>query len=548
MSKTDSQFRFHKNDSIGAPAAEDDGEYLESCFVQTGDLQLLADTSDRRIILLGRTGTGKTALLRRLETHESARVIQVCPDSLALTYLANSTVLKFLTELGINLDPFYKLLWRHVFTVEVLRRFFEHKPQTCSVSLFERLRALLVGTSREDKVLQKAVDYLEEWGSSFWSETEYRVKEITQKVEKDLNDTVGAALTLGGASFNAGQVKATSLSEEQKSEVVHRAQEVVSHAQVRDLREVSALLERVMQDRQRNYIIVIDRLDENWVEDRLRYKLIMGLILTAREFISIPSVKIVIALRRDLIDRVFRLSRDSGFQEEKYRGLYLPLAWTRSQILEILDRRVTHMVSRRYTRQPVCYKDLLPRQFQGQPIDEFIFSVADRPRDVIAFFNICIHAAVDKAKLTAPQLSKAMGEYSQSRLRALADEWYSDYPLLLDFAAVLRGRPRSFSIADIGRREIEELCLETLVQNPEARGFLAEQAVGVMDNIIRAEEFGIAMFNVFYRTGLVGLKVSPESAGSWVDDTGQAVTRGQITESTTVSVAPKYARAVGSRS
>ena len=59
MGKSSGSFRFSKNDTIGAPAAEDDHEYLQTCFVDTGDLSLLADTSDRRILLLGRTGTGK---------------------------------------------------------------------------------------------------------------------------------------------------------------------------------------------------------------------------------------------------------------------------------------------------------------------------------------------------------------------------------------------------------------------------------------------------------------------------------------------------------
>jgi len=70
MSKSTGSFRFNKTDTIGAPAAEDDHEYLNTCFVDTGDLTLLADSTDRRIILLGRTGTGKSTLFGRLrDTH-----------------------------------------------------------------------------------------------------------------------------------------------------------------------------------------------------------------------------------------------------------------------------------------------------------------------------------------------------------------------------------------------------------------------------------------------------------------------------------------------
>ena len=51
----------------------------------------------------------------------------------------------------------------------------------------------------------------------------------------------------------------------------------------------------------------------------------MALMQTARDFNEVRYAKVVIALRRDLIERVFRLARDSGFQEEKYQSLYLPL-------------------------------------------------------------------------------------------------------------------------------------------------------------------------------------------------------------------------------
>lgn len=547
MGKSPSQFRFHKNDTIGAPAAEDDAEFLDSCFVETGDLELLADVNDRRIIVLGRTGTGKTALLRQLAKAAPGTAICLSPENLALTYIANSSVLNFFSALGINLDPFYKLLWRHIFTVEVLRRFFESPGESSSESFLVRLRRFFAGPSREDKEISQAITYLEKWGSSFWNETEYRVKEITQKVEKALETAAKAALGAHGASLTLNHNAAVKLSEEQKTEVIHRAQEVVARAQVEDLHQVTSVLATVLASRDRAYFVIVDRLDENWVEERLRYKLLMGLILTAREFIPVPNVKIVLGFRRDLIDRVFRLSRDSGFQEEKYRGLYLPLQWTKSQIHELLDRRVRRMVERRYTKQPVSYADLLPAQVKGREIGEFIFSVANRPRDVIAFFNVCVHAAVDRSKLTAPELAKAMGEYSQSRLRALADEWHADYPFLLDFARIFRERPASFKLSDIAETDVENLCLEVVADSLDGKGLLFEQARAVLDGIISPQQFKIDMFHVFYRTGLVGLKISPDTAVSWSDDTGHAVPSGQISDAAGVTVAAKYALAVGSR-
>ena len=201
------QFYFQRNDSIGAPGAEEDIEYLHDCFVDTGDSALLIDPNDRHVIILGRTGTGKTALLQELETNNHDRTIKIKPENLALTYIANSTILNFFTELGINLDPFYKLLWRHVFTIEILSCFFSQQDTTQSPSLFDRLRTFFTGSSREEKDIKQAIDYLEEWGKEFWNETEYRVKEITQKVEKDLENALDASLGINFLKSGAGQRK-----------------------------------------------------------------------------------------------------------------------------------------------------------------------------------------------------------------------------------------------------------------------------------------------------------------------------------------------------
>ena len=175
--------------------------------------------------------------------------------------------------------------------------------------------------------------------------------------------------------------------------------------------------------------------------------LIMALIVTARDFIGIDGAKVIIALRRDLMDRVFRIARDSGFQEEKYRSLYLPLTWSKDDILTVLDKRISHLVARRYTKATVGYREVFPRRFRGVPIGDYIYGIATRPRDIIAFFNTCMEIPPRSVNLTAAELKIAEGEYSRSRLRAVADEWSADYPALVEFSQILQRRPTSFKRA-----------------------------------------------------------------------------------------------------
>ena len=118
-------------DHIGALAAEQDTQFLQSCFVDTGAYALAQAAGDNRVIIVGRTGTGKSAILRMLESQHGTRVVRIEPENIALTYVSNSTVLNFFADIGVNLDPFFKLLWRHVITVELLNHHFQDRNDHC---------------------------------------------------------------------------------------------------------------------------------------------------------------------------------------------------------------------------------------------------------------------------------------------------------------------------------------------------------------------------------------------------------------------------------
>ena len=546
-----SEFRFRKTDTIGTASAEDDAEFLRTCFVETEDYDVLKNTTDIRQIVLGRTGSGKSAMFERLKQEYHDRVISIEPDHLALTYVSNSSVIGYFSNLGVNLDPFYKLLWRHVFTVEVLRTHFEAQASREGGGFWRLLSERFRDSTRRDKNARQAVEYLQQWGEKFWLETEYRVKEITGKLEKDLTDSLStsAKTPFLNASISAGEN--TRLSEEEKTEVISRAQRVVSEAQIQDLGSVLDVLERVLSDKQKRYYVLIDRLDENWVEDKLRYRLIMALIDSVKELSKVSNIKIMIAIRRDLIDRVFRLVRETGagFQEEKYQSLYLPLHWSPTKIIEILDKRVGALVARRYQKgRPVKHADVLPEKINKKPIAQFITERARRPRDVIVFFNKCIEEAEGKARLSVDTLRRAEGEYSRQRLRALGDEWHGDYPELLGFVGILKKRPEIFSLSTVTPDEITEVCLDAAVQQPEGSGELTELSRRAADQLLDLEGFKRELFMVFYRIGLVGLKLEAFESASWVDELGQGVSPSEIDDATRVEVHTTYRRALGIRS
>lgn len=545
MAKGLSEFKFKNTDNIGAAGAEDD-EFLKECFVDTGLLELLTDLQDRRLILLGRTGAGKSALLTTLEDRRDSGVVRLAAQQLALTYVANSTILNFFAQLNVNLDPFFKLLWRHVITVEILQRYFSKESANESPSLIERLKSLFNGTTKRDKEMRQAIDYLAKWGQDFWLDTEYRVREIATQVETQLQSQARATLGPKVATIDGSLTAAQKLTESERAELVKRGQEIVSTAQVQDLHRVLPLLDGVLENKQRSYYVIVDHLDEDWVEERLRYKLIMALLQTAREFNIVKNAKVIVALRRDLIDRVFRLARDSGFQEEKFHSLYLPLKWTKGELIEVLDKRIETLVRRRYTKEPVSHRDVLPKSFRGMEIDEYVFSVATRPRDVISLFNECIKAAASSGrfKLADADMKLAEGEYSRGRLRALADEWSADYPRLIDFARVLQQKPPSFKLGTVIDKDLSDLCLSIALEDLSATG-LVQSAIQAVNGTMTIGEFKLVLFRTFYQVGLIGIKRAAHEAESWVDEFGKSVSFAEMGDDTSIVIHPMYWRALG---
>lgn len=538
------KYRFSQFDKVGAAGAEDD-EFLSECFIDTGYLHVIKDMDDCRSIILGRTGAGKSALIEKINEDEKERTIVISPENLALSYVSNSTILSFFSSIGVNLDPFFKLLWRHVLTVEVLAKHFETDDNSDKKSVREKVTDYFRSLNNQDKKSREAIDYLHSWGSSFWEETEYRVKEITKTVEDQLSDEMKLKLGVSGVGVELGSSTSQTLKHEEKQALHERGQRIVSRAQVQDLTKVIHLLDTVLSDRQKKYYIVIDKLDENWVEESLRYKLIMALIVTAKELSKVSNAKVIISMRRDLIDRVFRFVRDSGFQEEKFESLFLPLVWTGNELIELLDKRIDRLIKSKYTSQIVTHRDLLPKKMYGLDISDYMVEMVRRPRDIIDFFNHCIISGNTLSKLTVEKLKEAEGAYSRGRVKALGDEWSADYPSLLDFLKILQNRSQSFKVSTINDSSLEDLCLIVAANDLVKSGELKNTAASVINGTTDIQHFKMLLASVFYRVGLVGIKLNSHSTCTWVDRDGHSISTAEITDECSLVIHPMYYRALG---
>ena len=218
--------------------------------------------------------------------------------------------MKFFENAGVALDISYTLLWRHILTVELLRKKFEILNENKQSEFLYKITSIF----SRDRSKERALKYLKEWGSRFWEETEYRTKEFTTKLESELK--ANAKFDTKYLSLGAEGVK--KLTEEEKTDVIAHGRAIVNSVQIKELHDVIRLLsEDIFSDPRERFYILIDRLDEDWVDDEIRFKLIKALLEAIRTFRQIHSLKIIVALRTDLHYRVLKEASYPGFQEEK---------------------------------------------------------------------------------------------------------------------------------------------------------------------------------------------------------------------------------------
>ena len=532
------KLKIAKNLKVGALDAETDTRLLDKCFVDKGDLHELLDIYNPASIVLGRTGSGKSALLYKLQ-HHAYKSVKLDPNDISIRFLEHSDIINFFDALDIKLDLFYRLLWRHILTVEFLKLRYGIKNEQDG----KRFTNNILNLVNKDKAKRKAIDYFNEWGDKFWLDTDEHLKEITQKIENDTKKTFG--LRFEGLSLSVEGVK--KLSDQERVEVKQRASQVVNGLQIGKLNEVLELLsEHSFDDLQKKYYIIIDQLDEDWANTDTRCRFIRALIEEIKSFRKIQPVKIVVALRKDLLDLVFDKTRDSGFQEEKYESYIMEIRWTSDELKKLLELRINEVFRSQYTGDNVQIEDVFPKPRKGGGQTSFGFIIERtlrRPRDVLQFVNECFKKSSDRDRISWRALQAAEAQYSEKRLKSLKEEWGEMYPSFDDTVEILRGKRSTISrsvITESGFYEVVMTLYDAASKDPcskIARKFMDGQNM-------RNSEVVSSMLGCLYRVGVIGVKISTLDTFVWSYIDQSTISKGEIKRSNQIKIHKMLYRAL----
>jgi hypothetical protein len=440
--------------TIGANAAEMDDEYLLPCFVSYPAVNQCLDVSSRGTVIDGRTGSGKTAILKYIVS-SAEHSSEIDPFDMSLSYVSNSDVLSFLHAIGADLDLMFQVLWRHVLCIEFIRMRFAVNDETSSRGAF----GWIVDRFSRDARKQKAIAYLREWEGKFWITMDQNVKELTEKVENAVKAELGGEIE----KFKAGGQYDKRLSIDKKSELVARVRKVINAEQLTELANVIEMLATIEhQEQQKIYYILIDRLDESWVDVSVRFKLIRGLVESLKAFRKIRDLKILVAVRSDVLERVVQETKDLTFQREKLDDYFVHIKWTKPLLRQVIDSRIQSLFRKQYTQSPIGFDEIFPNNVgNADPFDYMVDRTLMRPRDMIAFVNECLNEAQGNYEVTATVIKRAEIHFSTKRKDSLEQEWQSAYPSIKRLMNLLASKKKSLlSMTELcSSSEIDDLAM-----------------------------------------------------------------------------------------
>ena len=367
-----SEIVFKRSMNIGTISAESDKEFLEQCFIETPEFDELCDFNSKKMIILGRTGSGKTALLNKMKDNVDC-YIEVKPDTFALQYITNVPFVKKMEQENVNLDIFYKFLWLHELISQIVKNYFAYNKRKLIDELSEK-----VSDFGRINQLKK---YLNEYDGIFFDEG--TTEKITKEIEKQVAAFIGNDIT----KING------KLSDIQKSEIETKASQYINKKQISQLKNIITLFKEYFgHNRQRKIVVVIDNLDENWIDLTSKYRLIDALLNAIRLFTEVPNMKILLAMRADLLAKTCDVTHR---QNEKDESFTLRLNWTSKMLKALLDKRIEFLFNYKYKKNSkITFSDMFNFYIDGVPASDYIISrTMMRPRDVIGFVNICISQA-----------------------------------------------------------------------------------------------------------------------------------------------------------
>jgi hypothetical protein len=374
---------------LGDLRAEADQKMLRTAFLETPDYRTLIETSDR-ILVVGRRGTGKSALtlaLQRYWDHTDAAMVGITPEEYQI--IGVRPLVELFGEKFLIIRAGMRLLWRYALIMEAAKILAPLGAFTGStaVALLTRLQSWTPrGRSTPD-----------------------RLRDLMREVLK------------------------TGATPEQR---------IGDLPVALDLSAMEHALASASAARGGPIVFLVDKLDEGYEPDITGVALIDGLVQAAIDIKQrIPHARPVIFLRDNIFRAVQFLDPDYSRAIE---GQVLRLHWDESNLLDFTAARLKIAFNLQETSSHKIWNSCAMGELRGQQgFAECLRLTLYRPRDVLALLNEAFYIAQrgGQHQIAITHVQGTAQSISQNRLDDLFKEYSAILPGLSKFVALFRDGP-----------------------------------------------------------------------------------------------------------
>lgn len=494
-------------------------EDLDSYYVDNDYYQSAISPDSKKSFFVGRTGVGKTAILEKVRrgTTPKRNIISIDPEDFAFKIMERNWILDKLTDLKINLDLFYKTMWKYIFTTEILKEIYGRKEKNWFQEQILKWSSDPVAV-RAYKFLQKNNEL--DSGLSF--------NEKIEKIINKLQQSVEAKVDLGVINVC---YKATL-----SKDITKKIYDAISEFEFTDINYFMKHLDENVLNKYR-FIILVDDLDKNWIQNKIGINFTRCLFETIFDINNSKHLRLLVSLRTNLFNQL-----ELG-QREKFNPYIEHLFWHSEKIKAIIEKRFKAIG---IENKSDVWNFIFPKevtvdnQRKFKTFDYLLSRSNMRPRDILLFISYAIGNSIGKNRITMDAIIKAEESYSKDRLNALEDEWRNPY---LDIGKIFNFfRYCSYKLKKDEFISIVENITMDVLEKEEAK-VLDKWSWIIEGGYIDRESWDYnKLINLLYRVGFIGIKETPSSSVQYIHN--ELNDMPPLNEKTRFYVNPCYYRAI----
>lgn len=439
----DQTSRFSKPNLLGSLVAESD-PLLHRVFLATADYRTLIETTDR-IVVVGRRGTGKSAISIRLR-HNLVRdrkvaTISISPEEhqmIGFRPLVGTFAPRFMV-----MRSAARIIWRYAFLVETA-------GALSPIMSFRKTSGF--------PLLQRHFDSWAALGNNIVDRTRRKLSDISA-IEGD-------------------------------PEVL-----IAELPRLIEIDEVEAALKEGVSKSDKRVVFLIDRLDEGFEPDDRCVALVDGLVqacidLRVRKVVNVQSI---VFLRDNIFRAIQQMDPD---YVRSIEGRVLRLHWDEADLFTLTCARIKEALSLEVESSEKIWNSVVAGELKGRKgFRSCLQLTLYRPRDIVSLLNESFYAAGRKNQslLALQHVKYAARGISQVRLDDLNKEYSRILPGLDRYVGAFRGRNPECTIQEaIG-----------LIEDLLSKG---DENVAVQQDFLILED-ARSVLKALYSIGFIGVQL-----------------------------------------